>query len=794
MTALVIAYSNRDSLLLKVTRELNKNINGTVTVGKIDFTFLHNFPSFSVTLHDVTIRHGQYEKYPVDVMRAATVFADLQLLPLIRKEIIIDALAINKGNIFIFKALNGDTNTDILRRDSTTQVSDTTSGPTINLSHIALRNVLMRYADSTKHKFLQFQFINTSQAIERLDSGFKMGIKGDVHFDSLYFNPKGGSFLKNKDVQVDLAMKINRIGGKINILPSLVEYDKHTLAISGKLDVRPEGHYTLIFEGKDLKPQNVTELLNVKLKQTLAKFEIKGDVAVTVRLQGRSIPGLVPKVDVDFATDKADVKYGGLVFSAVTLKGDFTNSLDSTQAKDNANSRVRITAFKGQMENLPLTGKVTFYNLGDPIMDLAFTANPSYRQLNDLLDNSRFVLDKGNFQSTVNYHGKVSEYLDPTRTSYTGKLSGSIKAKDISFHYNPKKIHFDNMRLAASFDEKTFRIEKLESLVNGSLVNIEGEMRNFIPFFITPQNRGYVSLKVSSPEFDLTSLAAKRRTHEKRSESVKKQQGKKMSDLLDMIYDRLHFEIDVRADKIQFRKFTSTDFQGRLTLDNQELRANPVSMTIAEGRMNLDLSLSEIFQPASTMAITAVLEKADIKNVFLNFNNFNQSTIRADNLDGNISANVVFNAQLDEAFTVIPNSMEGRLTCMITDGSLKDFEPMENMSNFLFKKRDFSDVQFAALNSSFDIKGTNLDIDRMEIQSSVFSLFLEGRYSFTDSTSLSVQLPLSNLKKRHKDFKPKNIGVDAKIGPSIFLHVYRNKDINSKIQIDYDPFKKWAKK
>ncbi len=137
--------------------------------------------------------------------------------------------------------------------------------------------------------------------------------------------------------------------------------------------------------------------------------------------------------------------------------------------------------------------------------------------------------------------------------------------------------------------------------------------------------------------------------------------------------------------------------------------------------------------------------------------------------------------------------MSGTLACKITNGVLKNFEPMENMSNFLFKKRDFSDVQFAELNSNFSISGTNMDISRMEIQSSVLSLFLEGRYSFTDSTSLSVQLPLSNLKKRHKDFKPKNIGTHAKAGPSIFLHVYRDKDINSKIKIDYDPFKKWAR-
>jgi hypothetical protein len=193
------------------------------------------------------------------------------------------------------------------------------------------------------------------------------------------------------------------------------------------------------------------------------------------------------------------------------------------------------------------------------------------------------------------------------------------------------------------------------------------------------------------------------------------------------------------------------------------------------------------------MIIEARITNSNIKELFQNFNNFNQKTIHADNLTGVISADVTFNASVDDSYAVVASSMTGSLDCNIQDGRLQNFEPMENMSNFLFKKRDFSDVQFAELLSSFSIQGTNLDISRMEIQSTVLSLFLEGRYSFTDSTSLSVQIPLSNLKKRHKDFKPQNIGTHAKAGPSIFLHVYRDKDINSKIKIDYDPFKKWAK-
>jgi hypothetical protein len=77
-----------------------------------------------------------------------------------------------------------------------------------------------------------------------------------------------------------------------------------------------------------------------------------------------------------------------------------------------------------------------------------------------------------------------------------------------------------------------------------------------------------------------------------------------------------------------------------------------------------------------------------------------------------------------------------------------------------------------------------MDISRMEIQSTVLSIFLEGRYSLDNDTNLSVQVPLSNLKKRDKDFVPKNVGTDAKVGPSVYL--LAKTDSNGKTDISYN--------
>jgi hypothetical protein len=533
-------------------------------------------------------------------------------------------------------------------------------------------------------------------------------------------------------------------------------------------------------------------LLNQKLKKTLEKFRIKKTITVEVELNGISAPGNIPEVDITFSTKGNDLGYASLDFSSIALSGSFTNHIDNSKVKDNNNSKVIISHFKGEMEKIPIEGKVSFTKLQDPIIDLNFTSKLSYKDVNAHLDNDRFVLNKGNFISRVEYKGKLSEYLDPTRTQYRGKLKGSVTATDGSLLYKPKKIQVDQVQLNAVFTEDLFEVKKLTLELNGSPIALHGTVKDFIPFFIQPKNKAVVALDVSSEKLDLTPVTTPRETR-KKSRRQHQQSRKRMTELLDLVYDRLEFDVNLRVKELTFRKFKAQNIYGRVRLNNQHLNANPLAMTVAGGTMDLNFSMNNLFDHITPMAVKAGIRSADIRELFQNFNHFNQNAIHADNLRGKISADVNFSANVNDAYNLITSSMRGTLDCKIIDGGIVNFEPMENMSNFLFKKRDFSDVAFAELISNFSITGTDMDISRMEIQSTVLSFFVEGRYSFTDSTSLSVQIPLSNLKKRDKNFKPKNIGTHAKAGPSVFLHLHRDKDINSKIKIDYDPFKKWAK-
>lgn len=82
-------------------------------------------------------------------------------------------------------------------------------------------------------------------------------------------------------------------------------------------------------------------------------------------------------------------------------------------------------------------------------------------------------------------------------------------------------------------------------------------------------------------------------------------------------------------------------------------------------------------------------------------------------------------------------------------------------------------------------------MNRMEIQSTALTLFVKGIFNMQGNTDISIQVPLSNLKKRDDDYKPENIGADAKAGASIYLRGKPGDDGNIKFKLDV--FKKLRK-
>jgi hypothetical protein len=260
-----------------------------------------------------------------------------------------------------------------------------------------------------------------------------------------------------------------------------------------------------------------------------------------------------------------------------------------------------------------------------------------------------------------------------------------------------------------------------------------------------------------------------KRSSKKKSAKESKQDKKKVSDMLDKIFTNLQFDVELNIDKLRNRTFNASKFSGKVRLNGTSLQASNVRMNFGGGKLNMSMTVKDLQKDVNPIDVTAKASGIAIKELFRAFDNFHQKSITDKNLEGTMSFDTKFKLKINDDFNVVMPSFRGDVNMVVRNGQLINVEAIHNMSNFLFRRRDFDNVRFAQINGKMKVTHRDLQISRMEIQSSVLTLFLEGKYSLDNETNLSIQVPLSNLKKRDRNFIPKNVGVDAKVGPSVFL-------------------------
>src|SRR5207248_842198 len=164
------------------------------------------------------------------------------------------------------------------------------------------------------------------------------------------------------------------------------------------------------------------------------------------------------------------------------------------------------------------------------------------------------------------------------------------------------------------------------------------------------------------------------------------------------------------------------------------------------------------------------------------FDNFGQDGITAQSLQGKLSAKIDASMDINDEGKANPASIESVVDFSLKDGALINYEPVKKLQNFLFRNRDFENIRFAELKDRLEITNQEVKINRMEIQSSVMSMFVEGLYSKKGNTDLSIQVPLSNIHKRKAEINLENIGVEKKGGSSIFIRGRPGPDGNIKFK------------
>lgn len=782
MLVWLYVLANKKTIISKVSTELNSRIKGEIVIRDFEPSLISTFPHVALRLSGFAIRDSLWKIHHHDLLKAEHAFVRLGLFSLFTGRPEIKKVLIKKGSVYVFSDTTGYTNTymfgsrDSVKREGNQQFS---------IPDVEMDNVRLTLDLKTKSKLYDFDIRKLNcKAIEKSDR-LQLDVKTDLLVHSLAFNTDSGSFVREKPVEGSFRVDFYQAKKKLEFKDAKLDIDNHPFTLSGMFDFSDAPPlYFLSIKTNGLDYKQATQLLSQNLGRKLARYNVEKPVDVQAVLDGTERPNKIPWVKIDVEVKNNTVSTPTLTITDASFHARFDNRLDPQKRAVNNNSGFAFSSFSGTWQGIPAQSKsITLIDLDHPVVTCDIHSSFNLKDINDSLGSSVVEFTKGSCEVNATFRGPVME-----GDTMAVSIHGNIGLKDADINYIPRNLPFANSSGSIEFDDKDVYVKGLKTTAANNQLLMNGGVKNFTTLIGKNPEKINLDWNISSPRLnlgDFLSYLNKRTTRSRSKRSISA-----LIKQIDRMLEDCTVDLQLNADRLIYKKFDASRMAANLQLTNNLIALRKVSVQHAGGTLHLNGSLAE--KPAGNLlSLTTNMNNVNVPVIFKAFDNFGQDGITDRNIKGRLDADVKLTGLITSKAGLADNTLRGGIDFNLKDGELIDFEPIEKISAAALNNKGVSTVRFADLKNKLDINGSEVKLNRMEIRSTVFTMFVEGLYDLKKGTDLSIQIPLNNLTKSKSDFKLQNKGVKSKTGVSLWLRAKTAE--NGRAKISWDPFKRGVK-
>lgn len=783
----------KPQILAYINESFQNSVNGEIHIENIGFTFFHDFPKASLKLEGFYLRGPRYAQYGKDFLKVETLFMSIRPTSIFSKKLDFKELSLVNAEVFIFKTKDGFTNLEVFKhkeQDSLARQETEASKPiALNLDKLNISNTRILFLDSLKEKYFGLELVDTHNKIRSEDSSLLIDLKGKVDFIGLTFNAQKGTFLKNKSTELDLHLSFLTKQKTLLINPSEIALRTGKLNIKGAFIFNKPLAYQLSIHTDSIEIEEGLSTLADSVQYKLKKIGAYGYAAAKVEIKGITQPGIPPHIRVDFSTKNAAAKlFGKQQLDKIFVKGYYLNHIQNTALKGREYSSVKVDTLYATADGIPINGKISLFNMADPDLEIDVKIFGNLLGLNQQLDAAKMRVLSGAIEGKVYYKGKLQEYENEKLVKLRGALSGNIKVKNGTFYLVKKDLTLKGIVCDVTFDKEKVNIHKIRIGIDNDLLNLNGTMLGYIPFFTQPDPKSKLTLNIESDNIHLEHFFKKNPRKDKKQK--KKVMGKTLH-IIKNLEEKMAVDIHLRAKNVTKAGFKAKDLNADLLLKNNSIQLKSVSMNFAGGKYFLKGKMDQVSADWNPIEISANMSGVRMNEVMKAFNNFGLKSLTHENISGLFGMQVNIKGKLDEKGGFMNNHLHSDIKLSIKNGQLINFEPIMNIGEKVYRNKDLTHVDFAEIIGRITTKGSESELEKMEISTNLIRMFIEGHFSTKGSSNFLVQVPLSSLTEKNQGIKPENIGVDGKKGLSVFLKLEAKK--GEKFNISYVPFPKKKK-
>ena len=781
--------THKHELITDATNKISEKIGGKIEIKDIGTSLFKNFPYLTISLDGLKITDSLYAQHSHALLAAESISVRINPLKMLMLKIAINKFQIEKGGFYIYTDTTGYTNGYLLKGQGEKKPPAPKKEFENILDNISVKDFRVTINDLQKKKLFDFTINEFLVKTNQVDSIVALKTKSNILINSFAFKTTKGSFVENHLFEGNWDLKFNTKTPALLFDSMVINISKQPFLFKGGLHFGEQQTFDLDITTQQIKLDFAKSLLTKKIAKGISIADVSTPLDVHTVIIGSLVGGGDPYIKAEFTTKGAAVKTPFMTVDSASFNGYYMNEVVKGQERNDLNSKVVVTDFNARFKGLPIhSDDILIINLTHPLLSTDLQSNFSLYGMDEFLATDAFTLSNGEGLMDLFYEGPIQNITPKNAT-----IKGNITLKNGTIQLHGSNAVLSNCNAKIKINNADLILDTIQCNIAGNPITIAGEAKNVLALIGEVPDGVTMNLRINAPIININDLSKiVSRKFPVKKIKVKKSSGSlaKTAANIDKLLSNGKISVSVKAGTLKYKTFEANNLVARMKIDDQSWALEKAALKHGKGTFEVNATVKETSKKHFLLNTNVEMKNVDAERVMREFQNFGLKTPTYKNIKGtlNLSSNVSLNMTPSGDFDI--STLSGKTTFSIKDGALVDFDPIQNISFFLFKNRNMSHVQFAEIKDDIDFNKGIIKINRMEINSNVLKLYIEGYHS-QNETDFSIQVPMSNLKNKDKDYKPENTGAGKGGGMSIFIRA--KTDDKGKIKISYDPFARFKK-
>ena len=732
LTAVLVATVFEDEVKRLFINEINKQLTTELKLDEDDvsFSLLKNFPSASLTIKNVELASNGVGGNN-ELLSLGSVTLNFNPFDLIRKNYEIKTVRINKGSIKLYVDPEGNPNYTVWKKSKSTNNSEDAleialKKAILNDVYVSYINekIVQQYSGTVEHGTLSGNFST---------SNFDIDIHSDLNTELIMV--KSEVYADEQEVELETRLALNTKKEQYEFQNTKLLVADNKMDVTGIVKLVEEGtELDIHASGSDLDMGSMVSLIPGFDGQDL--LASKGNLEFKLDVVGLVTRELNPAIDMSFALNEGTISIGEIDRSIedVDFAGSFTNGKDHNQAS----TIVTVNRFSGTIDEQPVQMSFKLNDLNDPYLHATAVGNFAFDKLYPLLNLEGMESPEGMIRcKDLVVQGKVGP--KPMLSA-----EGLIALDDLA--YKTEKGEQVNLDGSFLLNKENIQCQDINWSAGRSDLKINGTVANLVEFLITSEFHDQVpgdvmlDLAVEGKNLDIVELNELFSSEQNEpTTAVDETTVEESVNLADHIRGSVIAEIG----EISYGNILVKRPALRAGIKPGNLEVISCTGETAGGNFNYHGNIGTL-EKGFTMNGVADCINIDVRELFEEFSNFDQNTLKSEHLKGRLNATVNFNCKWDEHGNLNQESLTANIIAKIEDGELIKFKPMEALSAFV-KVDELKHIRFSELSNTITIAGKVINIPAMTIESNAANIDLVGTHHFDNTINYAVKLNLLDV-------------------------------------------------